>query len=145
MRTKSSEAAKRLAAKVAAAEGKEPPPKPAKPKPSGLHFLGDPRPTDNPPTAKESAEDVARAKAEVDGIINVICSGKYGLRSGGSLYSSHYLEIIRLINVKVLCQCHGGGEHARPEIGPIHRKERFVGWHRDGEGYTKAKDQYRHH
>ena len=62
MRTKSSEAAKRLAAKVAAAEGKEPPPKPAKPKPSGLHFLGDPRPIDNPPTAKESAEDVARAE-----------------------------------------------------------------------------------
>ena len=62
VRTKSSEQAKRLAAKLAAAEGKAPPAKPAKPKPSNLHFLGDPRPSDNPPNAEETAEDVARAK-----------------------------------------------------------------------------------
>ena len=61
VRTKSGEQAKRLAAKLAAAGDTPPPPKPAKPKPSNLHFLGDPRPTDNPP-AKESAEELARAK-----------------------------------------------------------------------------------
>ena len=62
VRTKSSEQAKRLAAKLAAAEGKPPPAKPAKPEPSNLHFLGDPRPSYDPPNAEESAEDVARAK-----------------------------------------------------------------------------------
>ena len=61
VRTKSGEQAKRLAAKLAAAGDTPPPPKPAKPKPSNLHFLGDPRPTDNPP-AEESAEELARAK-----------------------------------------------------------------------------------
>ena len=61
VRTKSGEQAKRLAAKLAAAGDTPPPPKPPKPKPSNLHFLGDPRPTDNPP-AEESAEELARAK-----------------------------------------------------------------------------------
>ena len=58
VRTKSGEQAKRLAAKLAAAADTPPPSKPAKSKPSNLHFLGDPRPTGNPP-AEESAEDVS--------------------------------------------------------------------------------------
>ena len=61
VRTKSGEQAKRLAAKLAAAADTPPPPKPAKPKPSNLHFLGDPRPTGDSPAA-ESAEELARAE-----------------------------------------------------------------------------------
>ena len=61
VRTKSGEQAKRLAAKLAAAADTPPPPKPAKPTPSGLRDVGDPQPAGDP-HAVESAEDVARAE-----------------------------------------------------------------------------------
>ena len=62
VRTKSGEQAKRLAAKLAAAEGSAPPNQPASPKESYIYPLGDLPTTEGAAPAVESAEEVRRAK-----------------------------------------------------------------------------------
>jgi len=83
VRTKSGEQAKRLAAKLAAATDTPPPPKPAKPTPSGLRDVGDPQPAGDP-HAVESAEDVARAE--------IIAQTRKGAVVAASLCRTNYTE-----------------------------------------------------